>query len=115
MTTPSFDRMFKALADPTRIRLINLLVQGELCVCDLMHVLHMGQSKISRHLAYLKEAGFIQSRKQGVWRYYALIPPRHRFHRRLLHCLSTCFDEATPIQRDEARLKALQREKTKRC
>lgn len=105
--------MFKAFADETRIRIVNLLAQGELCVCDLIEVLAMGQSKISRHLAYLKSAGLVQGRKQGLWSYYSLTKPEGRFHQRLLDCLSTCFDETTVVQKDEKKLNKLK--KTKCC
>ncbi|MDH5655643.1 MAG: metalloregulator ArsR/SmtB family transcription factor [Spirochaetia bacterium] len=63
---------FKALSDPTRIRILNLLSQGELCVCDIMNVLDIPQSTVSRHLSVLKSSRFISSRKQGLWHYYKI-------------------------------------------
>lgn len=64
---------FKALSDPTRVRVVWLLqVRGELCVCDLMEVLELPQSTVSRHLAYLRNAGLVIDQRKGVWMYYRL-------------------------------------------
>ena len=63
----------KALSDPIRLRIVLLLqAEGELCVCDLMAVLKLPQSTISRHLAYLKRSCWVDTRRQGVWMYYTL-------------------------------------------
>ena len=64
--------LFKALADPTRLRIIKLLENGELCVCQLTAALRMGQSRISRHLSILKQAGLIEDRRAGKWVHYRL-------------------------------------------
>ncbi len=113
MSANSFDRVFKAVADQNRIRIVNLLGGGELCVCDLMDVLRMGQSKVSRHLAYLRRAGLVEQRKRGLWSYYSLRKPVSTFHRRLVSCLQTCFDEAPLVKKDEARLQKRRRAKAK--
>lgn len=64
---------FKALSDPIRLRIILLLqAEGELCVCDLMAVLKLPQSTVSRHLAYLKRSCWVDIRRQGVWKHYTL-------------------------------------------
>ena len=65
-------RMFKALSDETRLRILCLLLEGELCVCDSMAVLQLPQSTVSRHLAYLKNAGWVDDRRCGVWMYYSM-------------------------------------------
>lgn len=65
-------QLFKALSDETRLRIVALLTQGELCVCDLMDVLEEPQSKISRHLGYLKHSGLTYSKRVGVWMHYGL-------------------------------------------
>lgn len=65
-------RIFKALADETRLRILTLLLAGELCVCEVMAVLDLPQSTASRHLAYLRNAGWVLDRRQGVWMYYRL-------------------------------------------
>lgn len=64
--------MFKALSDETRLKIIKMLEQGELCVCDIVAALDMQQSKVSFHLGVLKEAGFIQDRKEGRWTHYRI-------------------------------------------
>ena len=64
-------RIFKALADETRLQMMALiLLEGELCVCDCMQVLEIGQSKASRHLRYLANAGLLDDRREGTWVYY---------------------------------------------
>lgn len=66
-------RIFKALSDETRLRILALLAGGELCVCDLMTTLELPQSTVSRHLAFLRNAGLVEDRRQGVWMFYRLI------------------------------------------
>ncbi len=63
---------FAALADDNRLRLLNLMKDGELCVCYLQGVLQTNQPKISRHLAYLKKAGLVEARREGKWKHYRL-------------------------------------------
>jgi ArsR family transcriptional regulator, arsenate/arsenite/antimonite-responsive transcriptional repressor len=65
-------KVFKTLSDETRLRILALLGQGELCVCDLMAILELPQSTVSRHLATLRHAGLVEDRRQGVWMYYRL-------------------------------------------
>jgi ArsR family transcriptional regulator len=71
----SADTLFRTLADPTRLRALVLLVlEGELCVCELTHALGESQPKISRHLAQLRESGLVADRRAGQWVYYQLNP-----------------------------------------
>jgi len=79
--------IFKALSDETRLRVIKLLEQGELCVCDITAALDMVQPKVSFHLSALKEAGLIKDRKQGKWIHYSL-NEKDLFRRMLI--LSAC-------------------------
>jgi len=65
-------KIFKALADETRLRILALLLEGELCVCELIAALELPQSTTSRHLAYLRNSGWVKDRRQGVWMYYNL-------------------------------------------
>jgi len=65
-------QMYKALGDETRLRILGLLRQGELCVCDIMEVLQLPQSTVSRHLAYLKNSGWLLGTRRGKWMYYQL-------------------------------------------
>lgn len=105
MTTAPINRMFRAFTDETRMRILSVLVHSkELCVCDIMRVLNLPQSKVSRHLAYLREAGLVRHRKAGLWSYYSVAEPASRFHRRLIGCLDGCFDEVPAMRKDRARL-----------
>jgi ArsR family transcriptional regulator len=65
---PAF--VFKTLSDPTRLRLLNLLADGETCVCELTDTLRVVQPKVSRHLARLKRAGLVDARRNGKWMHY---------------------------------------------
>ncbi len=67
-------QLFKALGDETRLRMMGLLKHGELCVCDLMEVLDLPQSRTSRHLSYLKNSEWVVGRRSGKWMYYKLHP-----------------------------------------
>jgi ArsR family transcriptional regulator len=101
--------IFKALSDETRLRIIKLLEEGELCVCDITTALDLVQPKISFHLSALKEAGLIKDRKQGKWIHYSL-NGQDLFRRMLL--LSACERIAdTAIEEDRKRLEAFLREK----
>jgi ArsR family transcriptional regulator, arsenate/arsenite/antimonite-responsive transcriptional repressor len=62
----------KALSDETRLRILNLLYDRELCVCDIMEALQIAQAKTSRHLIYLKNAGLVKDRKYAQWVFYSL-------------------------------------------
>ena len=64
--------LFKALADPTRLRILGLLQAGEICVCDIHGSLGLPQPAVSRHLAYLRKSGLVNSRKDGLWVHYRL-------------------------------------------
>jgi ArsR family transcriptional regulator, arsenate/arsenite/antimonite-responsive transcriptional repressor len=68
-------QIYRALSEEMRLRILMLLTQGELCVCDIMAVLEEPQSKVSRHLAYLKNSGFIQGRRVGTWMHYFVRDP----------------------------------------
>ncbi len=70
--TPDLAPLFAALADRTRLRLLNLIAGREVCVCYLVEVLRLGQPKISRHLAYLRNAGVVAARREGKWMHYRL-------------------------------------------
>ncbi|MDY6862146.1 MAG: metalloregulator ArsR/SmtB family transcription factor [Thermodesulfobacteriota bacterium] len=68
----SLQSIFKALSNETRIRILKLISQRELCVCELMQVLDMTQSRISRHVNLLKQAGLVKDRRDGKWVYYSI-------------------------------------------
>ena len=97
--------MFKAFADETRLRILHVLTRGELCVCDLLDILELPQSKVSRHLAFLRKAGLVRDRREGLWKYYSLAKAEGKFHRGLIRCLKSCFDEVDILHHDLAILK----------
>ncbi len=75
--TADLVRMLQALGDPTRLRLLNLLRGGEICVCYFVEILGEPQPKVSRHLAYLRRAGLVDVRRDGKWMHYKLAPGAH--------------------------------------
>ena len=66
------EEVFKALADATRLRILRLLMAGDVCVCDIHDALKIPQAKASRHLAYLRRAGLVTTRREGLWVHYSL-------------------------------------------
>ncbi len=72
------DLLFRALADRTRLRLLNLIAEREICVCYFVEILRISQPKISRHLAYLRKAGIVAARRQGRWMHYRLCASQMR-------------------------------------
>ncbi len=110
--------LFRAFSDATRLRILHLLGDGELCVCDITGVLEVPQPKASRHLAYLRRAGLVASRKEGLWSYYSLAPAKNAVHEKLLECLGCCFTDVPELARDKRTLAsrlAARRVKLKCC
>jgi ArsR family transcriptional regulator, arsenate/arsenite/antimonite-responsive transcriptional repressor len=70
--------LFKALGDRTRLRILALLATGEVCVCNIHESLGVPQPTVSRHLAYLRKSGLVETRRDGVWMHYRLAPPAER-------------------------------------
>lgn len=103
--TSHVDVMFRAFSDRTRLRILHLLCSGERCVCELVDVLGVPQPTASRHLSYLRRAGLVVARKDGLWSYYRLAPAANTFHEKLLECLATCFQDVPELGRDAKRLK----------
>lgn len=95
------ERIFRALSDPTRLRILNLLMTGEVCVCHIVEALRIPQPTASRHLAYLRRAGLVVVRKDGVWSHYSLSPAESEFDEHLRQCLECCADQ---FRTDAARL-----------
>jgi len=84
----SLAKIFKALADETRLRIMALILdQGELCVCDCMYILEISQSKASRHLRYLANAGLLTNRRATVWVYYNIPEGLDQDHRNIIDSL----------------------------
>ncbi|GMV97652.1 MAG: winged helix-turn-helix transcriptional regulator [Phycisphaerae bacterium] len=101
----SADLLFRAFADPTRLRILNLLSEGPVCVCDLCAALAERQPKVSRHLAYLKRAGLVCVRRDGKWKYYGLAPRLGGLEAALLGCLRDCLGGLEPLKTDARRLR----------
>ena len=100
----ALDDLFRALADPTRLRLLNLISGGELCVCYFVQVLGAPQPKISRHLAYLRRAGIVTARREGKWMHYALKWPADPYAADILKTAIASFKEDKRFQKDLQRL-----------
>ncbi len=107
--------VLKALGDETRLRIIGLLTHGELCVCDIMAVLNIPQSTVSRHLAYLKNTGWIDGNRKGVWRYYALVEDGTELEQGVLKNLTESFKNDAMAKRDQSALELFLGEKTQEC
>ena len=107
MPNARINGMFRAFSDPTRVRILHLLLDGEKCVGDIAGVLRMPQPKVSRHLAYLRKAGLVESQRDGLWIHYSLTGARSGFHKKLVACLESCFDEVPEIRADQARVRRL--------
>ncbi len=90
-TVDALDGLFKGFADPTRLRLLNVLAAGELCVCDLVDLLALPQPTVSRHLAYLRRAGLVTMTREWKFAHYRLAEPTHAVHGTLLACVRSCF------------------------
>lgn len=92
--------VFKACSDETRLRILFLLAQRELCVCELEAVLEMPQGKISRHLAVLKHAGLVSNRRDGTWIYYSLREPETCLEGLLHRYLRGCQEDQEVVRAD---------------
>ena len=102
---PQTKTIFRALSDRTRLRILNLLQGGELCVCDIVAVLDVPQPTASRHLSYLRKAGLVVARKDGLWMHYRLAPAQSKSQEMLLECLAQCFREECVFAKDNQRLR----------
>jgi ArsR family transcriptional regulator len=98
------ERFFQALGDKTRLRLLNLMEDQEICVCYFVEVLEQAQPKISRHLAYLRSAGIVVSRREGKWMHYRIVIPENLGAAQVLRKTLTWLKEDRAMQADRARL-----------
>jgi ArsR family transcriptional regulator len=96
--------LFKALADRTRLRLISLLGDSEVCVCFLVAILKISQPKISRHLAYLRRAKIVAARRDGKWMHYRLTEPPDEHAARIFREVRLSLSEHPEFQRDREKL-----------
>ena len=105
-TPKTFDKdlFFRALADHTRLRLLNLMRGEEVCVCFFVEILKTNQPKISRHLAYLRKAGIVGARREGPWMHYRIVEPADPDAARVLSDTLTWLGNDREMQRDRERL-----------
>ena len=96
--------LFAALADRTRLRLLNLMDGREVCVCYFVEVLKQGQPKISRHLAYLRRAGIVAARREGKWMHYRIEQPADAHARAVLEAVLQSCKADSEMQSDLERL-----------
>ncbi len=109
MPKTEVNRMFRAFSDRTRLRILHLLLRGELCVGDIVRVLAVPQPTASRHLGYLRRAGLVSARKGGLWVFYRLTPAESLFQLNLLACLKSCFRDVPEIRGDGKALAKIKR------
>ncbi len=95
--------MFRAFSDRTRLRILHILLAGEMCVGDLVRILRVPQPTASRHLAYLRKTGLVVTHKKGLWNFYRLAPATTLFQRNLVKCLESCFHDVPEMQADVKR------------
>ena len=100
-------QLFKALGDETRLRILNLLVRGELCVCDIVGVLGISQPKVSRHLAILRRADLVGVRREGKRKFYALTKDRSPLQQTLFRYVRSCLSEFEVLAQDRRRLESM--------
>jgi ArsR family transcriptional regulator len=98
------ERFFQALGDQTRLRLLNLMGEQEICVCYFVEILGQPQPKISRHLAYLRRAGIVEARREGKWMHYRIVTPPNTGAARVLRETLGWLKEERVMQSDRARL-----------
>ncbi len=102
--TFNVERFFQALGDNTRLRLLNLMGEQEICVCYFVEILRGPQPKISRHLAYLRSAGIVAARRDGKWMHYRIVMPPHVGAAQILKQTLGWLREDKAMQSDRARL-----------
>lgn len=100
----AMDRLFKALADPTRLRILGLLLTGEVCVCHLCETLRIPQPKASRHLAYLRRSGLVATRRDGLWVHYRLAPSSDPVIGTIQQAVTHALGHVETVRRDADRL-----------
>jgi ArsR family transcriptional regulator, arsenate/arsenite/antimonite-responsive transcriptional repressor len=98
------ENLFSALADRTRLRLLSLMADGEVCVCFFVEVLQVSQPKISRHLAYLRNAGVVEARRDGKWMHYRIVEPPDAHAARIFKEVRAWLADDEAMKRDRQRL-----------
>jgi ArsR family transcriptional regulator len=101
----SLTKLFRALGDETRLRIVALLSHGELCVCHIEKALDLSQPNVSRQLGILRAAGIVDPRRDGSWMYYAIARQEHDSVKAILDRLVTLFGAERAIRADHAKLR----------
>lgn len=100
----NMETFFMALADKTRLRLLNLMREDEICVCFFTEVLDESQPKVSRHLAYLRNAGIVEARRDGKWMHYRIVKPENPFAAQVLEDTLLWLQSENEMQKDYEKL-----------
>ena len=100
----NIELFFAALADNTRLRLLNLMRDTEVCVCFFVEVIGTNQPKISRHLAYLRKAGIVTARRDGIWAHYRITAPKNEHAARVLRDIQEGLETDKVLQKDRKQL-----------
>jgi ArsR family transcriptional regulator len=100
------DRLFRGFADPTRLRILNVLAAGELCVCDIVDLLDLPQPTVSRHLAYLRRSGLVEATRSWRFAHYRLADSHSPVQQNLLACVRSCFAGIPSLDADRAAAEA---------
>jgi ArsR family transcriptional regulator len=98
------EMLFRAFADRTRLRLVNLMGQDEVCVCYFVEVIRSPQPKISRHLAYLRKVGVVAARREGKWMHYRIVEPEDPYAARVFGNLRSWLLNDPAMQRERSKL-----------
>ena len=102
--TLDLETLLRTLADRTRLRLLNLMREREICVCYFVETLQTSQPKISRHLAYLRRSGLVSARREGLWQHYSIVPPANAAVARVLRETLNAMAADKEAERDLLRL-----------
>lgn len=105
-TVADLDALFKAFADPTRLRILSVLAAGELCVCDIVEILKLPQPTVSRHLGALRSASLVEVERHWKFAHYRLAEPTDPVHRNLINCVRSCFRGIASLDRERRKAEA---------
>ena len=100
-----YTELFRALSDETRMRIMVLLSEGERCVCQIETALEISQTKVSRHLTVLRQAGLVKTRRDGVWMYYSLSSPENCLEEKIFSCFKGCLCKEEVFKKDLKNIK----------
>jgi len=105
----NFIRATKCLSDETRIRILNLILQRECCVCEVMEVLNISQTRASRNLSMLYDTGFLKHRREGLWSHYSIdTEGMEQYHQQLVEAAKTALKNDVTTAQDLAALEQME-------